>query len=119
MPILSRYLQKNFQPYTVRPGPTLKWLLEKTNFLSFSLLFLRYTTNLRGTLALVPISTHPTVEYLEQHQVQMRSDNRVDPRVVFQEEEYHRLANCEPATHTAKKQSKPLKIQNLIILEVN
>jgi hypothetical protein len=30
--------------------------------LSFSLLFLRYTTNLRGTLALVPISTHPTVD---------------------------------------------------------
>jgi hypothetical protein len=29
--------------------------------LSFSLLFLRYTTNLRGTLALVPISTHPTI----------------------------------------------------------
>jgi hypothetical protein len=25
---------------------------------------LRYTTNLRGTLALVPISTHPTVQYI-------------------------------------------------------
>jgi hypothetical protein len=66
IPILSRYLQKNFQPYIVYctqwPRPTLKWLLEKTNFLSFSLLFLRFTTNLRGTLALVSISTHPTVQ---------------------------------------------------------
>jgi hypothetical protein len=35
-------------------------LLRKTTFLSFSLLFLRYTTNLKGTLAIVPISTHPT-----------------------------------------------------------
>jgi hypothetical protein len=63
IPILCRYLQNNFQPYivycSVWPWPTLKWLLEKTNFLSFSLLFLRCTTNLRGTLALVPISTHP------------------------------------------------------------
>jgi hypothetical protein len=50
---------------TIWPRSILKRLLRKTNFLPFSLLFLRFTrtTNLKGTFATVPISTHPTLHY--------------------------------------------------------
>jgi hypothetical protein len=49
---------------TVWPRPTMKWWLSKTNFCVIFPTFLRYTKNFKGTLAPVPISTHPTVQYM-------------------------------------------------------
>jgi hypothetical protein len=66
--------------------------LRKTNFLSFPLYFFKgiHTTNLRGTLASVPISTHPTVHTavmsdselpeLEPHEVSAGSQSRNNMR---------------------------------------
>jgi hypothetical protein len=61
----------------------MKWLLSQTNFYVIFPTFVRYTTKFRGTLATVPISTHPSVHEL----LQFSGIIKIDAVIIFNDDE--------------------------------